>query len=56
MYILMPCFQHAFESGNGEELIGGPAAPDQDNPDNVISVFINKVCLLRFVFISLIGV
>ena len=39
----MPCFQHAFDCGNGEELIGGPAAPDQDNPDNVISVFINKV-------------
>lgn len=44
-YVLMPCFQQAFDSGKGEELIGSPAAPDQDNPDNVISVFINKVSL-----------
>lgn len=42
-YILIPCFQNAFDSGKGEDLIGGPAAPDQDNADNVISVFINKV-------------
>lgn len=42
-YILIPCFQNAFDCGKGEDLIGGPAAPDQDNADNVISVFINKV-------------
>uniref|UniRef100_T1JAK1 Transformation/transcription domain-associated protein n=1 Tax=Strigamia maritima TaxID=126957 RepID=T1JAK1_STRMM len=42
-YILIPSFALAFESGNGERLIGGPPAPDQDLPDNVISVFINKV-------------
>lgn len=41
--MLIPCFRNAFENGQGEELIGSPAAPDQDNPENVISVFINKV-------------
>ena len=42
-YILLPCFQQSFEGGEGEKLIGGPAQPDQDNPDNIVSVFINKV-------------
>jgi transformation/transcription domain-associated protein len=42
-YVLLPCFQQSFESGDGEKLIGGPAQPDQDNPDNIVSVFINKV-------------
>lgn len=42
-YIIIPCFQHAFEHGEGEALIGGPPSPDQDNQDNVISVFINRV-------------
>jgi len=51
--ILIPCFQNAFDSGHGKELIGGPAAPDQDNPDNIISVFINKVCcILRYYILS----
>ena len=42
-HILIPSFTHAFEQGEGEKLIGGPPSPDQDNPDNVISVFIGKV-------------
>lgn len=42
-HVLIPCFANSFEKGDGERLIGGPPAPDQDNPDNVISVFINKV-------------
>lgn len=42
-YVLIPCFQNSFDNGEGEKLIGGPPAPDQDNPDNVISVFINKI-------------
>lgn len=42
-YVLLSCFQQSFESGEGEKLIGGPAQPDQDNPENIISVFINKV-------------
>ncbi|XP_052826902.1 transformation/transcription domain-associated protein [Octopus bimaculoides] len=42
-YIIIPCFQHAFEHGEDEALIGGPPSPDQDNSDNVISVFINRV-------------
>lgn len=43
-HVIIPCFRTSFDSGHGEELIGSPAAPDQDNPDNVISAFINKVC------------
>ncbi|GAB6032800.1 hypothetical protein CHUAL_012003 [Chamberlinius hualienensis] len=42
-YIIIPCFANAFERGDGEKLIGGPPAPDQDPPENVISYFINKV-------------
>lgn len=41
--MIIPCCQHAFESGDGEKLIGGPPTPDQDNQENVISVFINKI-------------
>ena len=41
--MIIPCCQHAFENGDGEKLIGGPPAPDQDNQENVISVFINRI-------------
>ncbi|XP_053398025.1 transformation/transcription domain-associated protein-like isoform X1 [Mercenaria mercenaria] len=34
-YVLLPCFQQWFKSGDGEKLIGGPAQPSQDNPDNI---------------------
>lgn len=33
----------SFERGEGERLVGSPASPDQDNPDNIVSVFISKV-------------
>ncbi|GFN80649.1 transformation/transcription domain-associated protein [Plakobranchus ocellatus] len=42
-YILIPCFYHSFEKGEGDKLIGGPPTPDQDSEDNVISVFINRI-------------
>ncbi|XP_076359114.1 transformation/transcription domain-associated protein-like [Tachypleus tridentatus] len=42
-YVIIPSFAIAFERGEGEKLIGGPPAPDQDLPDNIISVFINKI-------------
>lgn len=42
-YILIPSFAVAFERGEGERLIGGPPAPEQDLNENVMSVFINKV-------------
>ncbi|KAJ9592433.1 hypothetical protein L9F63_015849, partial [Diploptera punctata] len=41
--VLIPCFAQSFEKGEGEKLIGSPASPEQDNPDNVVSVFISKV-------------
>jgi transformation/transcription domain-associated protein len=41
--IIIPCFLNSFEKGDGEQLIGGPPSPDQDNTDNVISVFINRI-------------
>jgi transformation/transcription domain-associated protein len=41
--VLIPCFAQSFERGEGEKLVGSPASPDQDNPDNVVSVFISKV-------------
>ena len=47
-FVIIPCFATSFEKQEGEELIGGSPAPDQDNPDNIISVFINKVnCKVR---------
>ncbi|VVC99481.1 unnamed protein product [Leptidea sinapis] len=39
--ILIPCFAVSFEKG--EKIVGGPPAPYQDNPDNVVSVFINNI-------------
>lgn len=42
-YIIIPSFSVTFERGEGEKLIGGPPAPEQDQDDNLISVFINKV-------------
>jgi len=41
--VLIPCFAISFERDEGERLIGGPPSPDQENPDNIISVFINNV-------------
>ncbi|XP_075234435.1 transcription-associated protein Nipped-A isoform X2 [Lycorma delicatula] len=42
--IVIPCFAVSFERGEGEKLIGGPANKTcQDSPDNIISVFINKI-------------
>lgn len=41
--VLIPCFAIGFERGEGERLVGSPVSPDQDNPDNIVSVFINKV-------------
>lgn len=45
--VLIPCFAQSFERGEGEKLVGSPATPDQDNPDNVVSVFISKVLLIE---------
>ncbi|RWS15188.1 transformation/transcription domain-associated protein-like protein [Dinothrombium tinctorium] len=42
-YIIIPAFAVSFERGEGERLIGGPPAPELDLPDNLISVFINRV-------------
>ncbi|CAN8021853.1 unnamed protein product [Ixodes persulcatus] len=42
-HLLVPAFAASFERGEGEQLIGGPPMPDRDFPDNVISVFINRV-------------
>jgi transformation/transcription domain-associated protein len=41
--IIIPCFAVCFERGEGDKLIGGPPAPQNDAPDNVVSVFITKV-------------
>lgn len=42
-YIIIPSFSFTFDRGEGEKLIGGPPAPEHDQDDNLISVFINKV-------------
>jgi len=41
--VLIPCFAVSFERGEGEKLVGTPPAPEQDNPENIVSVFISKV-------------
>ncbi|XP_033220023.1 transformation/transcription domain-associated protein-like [Belonocnema kinseyi] len=42
-YILIPCFAASFEKGDGTKLIGGSPTPYEDNPNNVVSVFINQI-------------
>jgi len=49
-HVLIPCYQQAFEAGHSENVIGGPPAPDQDNPNNVISVFITQVCVMLSIY------
>lgn len=41
--IIIPCFAVSFERGEGTKLVGGPPMPYVDDPENVVSVFINKV-------------
>ncbi|XP_043599030.1 transformation/transcription domain-associated protein isoform X1 [Bombus pyrosoma] len=41
--IVIPCFAVSFERGEGTKLIGGAPMPYQDNPENVVSVFISKI-------------
>nr|CAD7586473.1 unnamed protein product [Timema genevievae] len=38
--VIIPCFSISFERGEEEKLVGGPAAPEQDNPNNIVCVFI----------------
>jgi len=45
-YILIPCFSYSFDHDEGETLIGSPAAPEQDNSDNIVSVFISQVSIM----------
>ncbi|KAF5288689.1 hypothetical protein FQR65_LT11954 [Abscondita terminalis] len=41
--VLIPCFAVSFERGETNKLVGSMPAPYQDSPENVVSVFINKV-------------
>ncbi|KAK9754067.1 FAT domain [Popillia japonica] len=41
--ILIPSFSVSFERGETNKLIGSLPAPYHDNPDNIVSVFINKL-------------
>uniref|UniRef100_A0A1Y1MXI9 FAT domain-containing protein n=3 Tax=Photinus pyralis TaxID=7054 RepID=A0A1Y1MXI9_PHOPY len=41
--VLIPCFAVSFERGETNKLIGSMPAPYQDSPENVMSVFINKL-------------
>lgn len=41
--VIIPCFAVSFERGETNKLIGTMPAPYQDNPENIVSVFINKV-------------
>ncbi|KAG5328830.1 TRRAP protein, partial [Acromyrmex heyeri] len=41
--IIIPCFAVSFERGEGMKLVGGAPMPYQDNPENVVSVFISKI-------------
>lgn len=46
-YIIIPMFATSFEKGETEQLIGGPPEPDEDSPDNLISIFINDIINLK---------
>jgi len=41
--VLIPSFANSFEKDEGEKLIGGPPMPEQENRENMISVFISDV-------------
>lgn len=41
--IIIPCFAVSFERGEGTKLVGGAPMPYQDNPENIVSVFISKI-------------
>lgn len=41
--ILIPCFAVSFDRGEGDKLVGSTPTPEQDHPDNIVSVFITKV-------------
>ncbi|XP_008557972.1 transformation/transcription domain-associated protein [Microplitis demolitor] len=41
--IIIPAFAVSFERGEGVKLVGGAPMPYQDNPENVVSVFISRV-------------
>ena len=43
MHLVIPMFEDSFKKNETNELIGGPPSPEQDSPNNVISVFLNKV-------------
>lgn len=42
-YVLIPCFAVGFERGERDKLVGSPVSPDQDDPNNIVSVFIANV-------------
>ncbi|KAF0288488.1 Transformation/transcription domain-associated protein [Amphibalanus amphitrite] len=39
-YIIIPCFAVSFERGEVDQLIGQRPAPEDDSPENIVSVFI----------------
>lgn len=49
-YIIIPMFATSFEKGETEQLIGGPPEPDEDSPNNLISIFINDIIILKSPF------
>ena len=41
--IIIPSFANSFEKGEGNKLVGAPPTPYQEDDNNIVSVFINKV-------------
>lgn len=41
--VVIPSFAVSFEKGEGNKLVGAPPAPYQEDENNIVSVFINKV-------------
>ncbi|EDV27262.1 uncharacterized protein TRIADDRAFT_23101 [Trichoplax adhaerens] len=42
-YLIIPMVTESFEEGKIDEIIGGSPNPDQDNDENIVGVFINKI-------------
>ncbi|CAL8129543.1 unnamed protein product [Orchesella dallaii] len=42
-FVLIPCFAYCFDRNQGDELIGCPPSPDNDNPENIVNVLINEI-------------
>uniref|UniRef100_A0A914VHX2 Transformation/transcription domain-associated protein n=1 Tax=Plectus sambesii TaxID=2011161 RepID=A0A914VHX2_9BILA len=42
-YVILPCLAFSLEHGDGDKLIGSLPAPDEQNNENLVSLFVSRV-------------